>query len=107
MARVSLHGMIITAEPVRQLENGDWIMVAKQHGPRCSIGTEIQVRLGDIEEMAAAETPPADGGHAALDAAMAEERKTLPTVQELLAQNAAAKAAYEQEPSHVQETEAR
>lgn len=102
MARIHWQGHEFTADPVRQLSNGNWIMRAKQHGPRFTVGTEIEVTAKEIIEMAAAEKPP-DGGltdedrdnigaairarssMSALDLAMAEERKTLPTPAELIA----------------------
>lgn len=84
MARIRWHGQEFIADPVRQLENGNWIMTAREHGARFTVGTEIEVKPGEIVEMAAAEAPAADESQAKLEAAMAEERKTLPSVQELL-----------------------
>lgn len=84
MARVRWHGHEFTADPIRQLPNGDWLMKTKGHGPRFTFGTEVMVKPDEIVEMAAAETPPSDG-LAELEAAMAEERKTLTPVAELLA----------------------
>ena len=84
MATIRLHGTTITAEPKEQLPNGDWLMEAKHHGPRCAPGTTVRVTQSEIIEMAAAEQP-ADSGMGELEKAMAEERETLPSVQELLA----------------------
>lgn len=86
MARVRWHGTEFYADPVRQLPNGNWLMIAKQHGPRFTIGTEIEVMQAEVVEMAAAETPPSYAESiAALELAMAEERKALPSPQELIA----------------------
>lgn len=85
MARVQWHGSSFIAEPKEQLENGDWLMVAKEHGPRCSPGTIIRVKQNEIVEMAAAEMPDTATSQAALDKALAEERKTITPVAELLA----------------------
>lgn len=84
MARIRWQGAEYTATPLRQLDNGNWRMKVRQHGPRFSAGSEIEVKPAEIVEMGAAEAP-ADDGRAALEAAMAEERKNLPSVQELLA----------------------
>ncbi len=89
MARIRWNGQEFYADPVRKLPNGDWIMRAKQHGPRFTIGTEIAVAPNEIVEMASAEMPEdpqaAARSLADLDRAMAEERKTLTPVAELLA----------------------
>lgn len=86
MARIRWHGQDYTAEPVRQINDTTWRFKMRDHGPRWHAGAEIDVPQNDIIEMAAAETPMIrDAGQAALDAAMAAERETLPTVQELLA----------------------
>lgn len=79
MARVRWHGTEFRADPIRQLPNGNWLMEAREHGPRFSIGTEIEVRQGEIVEMAAAEMPASpDAGLKELEAGMAKERETLP-----------------------------
>lgn len=86
MALVRWHGTEFTAEPIRQFDNGDWLMVAKQHGPRFSVGSEIRVKQSEIVEMASAETPMTEAESLAkLEASMAEERKLLPSPQELIA----------------------
>jgi hypothetical protein len=84
MARVRWQGHEFNAEPVRQIDDTSWLMVAKGHGPRFAPGTEIHVKTSEIIEMAAAEMP--GEGLADLDRAMAKERETLPPVSELLAQ---------------------
>jgi hypothetical protein len=73
---------------VRLLEDGTtWRFKMHQHGPRWAAGAEIDVRQSEIVEMAAAETPMVrDAGQAGLEADMAKERETLPSVQDLLAQ---------------------
>lgn len=88
MARINWHGGAFIAKPIEQLPNSDWLMEAQQHGPRFTIGTKIIVKAKDVIEMAAAETPPdPTAGAAALDQAMADERKTLPSVADLLQQD--------------------
>jgi hypothetical protein len=55
----------------------------RQHGPRWAAGAEIDVKQSDSIEVAAVETPMVrDAGAAALEADMANERETLPTVQD-------------------------
>lgn len=88
MALIRWHGTIYSAAPVKQLPNGDWLMTANEHGPRFTVGTTIQVKQDDIENMDAAEMPDQFGSLAALEKALAEERKTLPSVRELLLQDA-------------------
>ena len=86
MATIRWHGTEYVGEPVRLLDNGDWVFKMHQHGPRWAAGAEIQVKQSEIVEMAAAETPIVrDAGLAELDAAMAKDRETLPTVQDLIA----------------------
>lgn len=74
-------------EPVRVLDDGvTWEFKMRQHGPRWAAGMIIHVKQPDIIEMAAAETPIVrDAGIAELEAGMARDRETLPTVQDLLA----------------------
>lgn len=85
MARIRWHGATFSADPIRELPNGNWLMRAREHGPRFTAGTEIEVTKNEILEMAAAELPPdPDESRKALDAAMEEERKTLPPVADLL-----------------------
>lgn len=86
MARIRWHGTTYSVEPIEKLPNGDWLMMANEHGPRFTIGTKIQVKAADIVDMnehnpvkSAAESA------AALEKAMAAERKELPSVQEMLA----------------------
>lgn len=88
MARVRLFGQSFNATPVRQLANGNWIMTAHAHTARCTPGSEIEVHPDEVIEMAAAETPATDDSQAQLEAAMAEERKTLTPVAELLKRGA-------------------
>jgi len=85
MARIRWHGAEYTATPVRQLPNGTWIMQVHQHGPRFTAGSEIAVKPNEILEMAAAETPDAGDSAKALEAAMAAERKAMPSVESLIA----------------------
>lgn len=89
MARVQWHGQNFNATPIEQYPNGDWLMESLAHGPRISVGTRIRVTSKEIIEMAAAETPPNPAESAAtLETAMADERKTLPSIAELRAQRA-------------------
>lgn len=115
MARIRWHGAEYTAEPIRQLPNGNWLMRAKQHGPRFAVGSEIEVKRSEVIEMAAAELPPDDAvvteedksrltmvqlTHSleleAIERGMAEERKALPPPQQLIAK--APKTVREPEP---------
>lgn len=86
MARIQWHGSTYNAEPVKPLEGGDWLMTMLEHGPRFAIGTLVRVKQSEIIEMAAAEMPATPAQSAAsLQQAMDEERKTLPTVEQLIA----------------------
>jgi hypothetical protein len=87
MARVNLFGQEFRAEPIECRQDGSWKMRALEHTPRTFPGTIIEVRQSEIIEMAAAEAPDVsrEKGLAELEAAMAEERKTLPTYAELVA----------------------
>lgn len=86
MARIRWQGQEYIGEPVRLLDDGTtWRFKMHQHGPRWAAGAEIDVKQGDIIEMAAAELPIIrDSGIAALEVAMAAGRENLPTVQDLL-----------------------
>lgn len=84
MARIRWHGSVYTAKPVKQLNNGDWLMRSMEAGPRFTVGTMIQVKDADVVTLDDSEANPAARA-AELEAAMAEERKTLQTVKELLA----------------------
>lgn len=92
MARIHWHGTVYSATPIEQLPNGDWLMTANDHGPRFTVGTTIQVKTADIESMDAAETPDPHGSLAAVEKAMAEERKTIPSVRDVLIQAAKQRA---------------
>ena len=102
MARVRLGSILLTADPVEQKPNGNWLMRARQHTARTSPGTLIEIASKDVIEMAAAEMPgsapqPEDLSigpvpeekidWASLEKAMADERATLPTAAELIAQH--------------------
>lgn len=77
------------AVPVQQLSNGDWLMRTLESGARFTVGTMIQVKEADIVKGTLYEDTKADPGARAaeLEAALAEERKGLPTVAELLAKS--------------------
>lgn len=88
MARIRwTDGNQYIGDPVRLLDDGvTWEFKMRQHGPRWAAGSAIHVKQADIVEMAAAETPMVrDAGQAELEADMARDRETLPTVQDLLA----------------------
>jgi hypothetical protein len=85
MARVSWHGQTFNAVPLEQLANGDWLMEAREHGARFTVGTKIVVTTKQIVSMDAAEMPAPAESATALQSAMDAERETLPTVAELLA----------------------
>lgn len=74
----------VSAEPVKQLSNGDWLMRTLEAGARFTLGTMIQVKADDIVNMDDTRAEPAARA-AELEQALAEERKGLPTVAELLA----------------------
>lgn len=94
MARIQWHGHTFTAKPIKELPDGGWLMEAQEHGARFTIGTKIKVQKREIIELASAEMPPSpDAGLAQLEAAMAEERKTLPTPAEIIANWRANKSA--------------
>lgn len=63
MARVRFGGATLSAEPVMQLPNGDWLMRAMGRSARFEKGDSIRVKPYEIIEMAAAEMP--DGAQAA------------------------------------------
>lgn len=90
MARIRWDGKIYNAEPVRQLDGGDWIMRVLEHGPRFSPGTEVRVLASDVVEMSTAPVarPALIAGLAQLEADMAAERQTLPSVQQVIASGA-------------------
>ncbi len=107
MALVRFHGDVVHADPIRQTSAGDWEMRSRQHTGRLSVGTTFMARQDEILEMAAAEMPGSVAqleagiqqaaldntvGLKELDAAMAEERKTLPTPAELIAKYREAEA---------------
>lgn len=95
MAKIRWDGKVFNAEPVRQLANGNWIMRAQSHGARFAIGTEIEVTTGEIVEMTTIEDAaraqmflaqqPPDHSLARVEAAMAAERATLPSLQQVIA----------------------
>ena len=101
MAQVKIFGALVNADPVEELANGDWKMRSRAHTPRLAPGTIFIAKKAEIVEMAAAEMAPDTNspGLAALEAGMAEERKTLPTPQELIAQVRAANTAATEPPA--------
>lgn len=92
MARVRMFGSEFTAEVLKDNGDGTFLMKAKQHTSRTTVGTEFSAKREEIIEMAAAEMP-ANDGSAALDTAMAEERKTLTPPAEVIAAHRAGLAA--------------
>lgn len=98
MARVVWHGREFLAKPISQNPDGSWLMESMQHTARLAVGTRFIAQPGEVVEgsMPAAGQPdttaaPADNGQAALDAAMAAERKTLASPADLIAQFQASK----------------
>lgn len=89
MARVRCMGAEFTATPVRDLGDGDWIMRSHEHGTRFTVGTEFLARAHEILSMDETPAPPPAVSQANLEAAMAQERTKLPTVEELLARSKA------------------
>jgi hypothetical protein len=88
MARIQWHGSNFIAQPIEQLPNGDWRMTALEHGARFTIGTVIIVQQSEILSMDAAEMPDPAASAGALEKAMADERKALPSVREVMLANA-------------------
>jgi hypothetical protein len=100
MARIRFDNTVITAKPLYQNERGNWIMEAQQHGARHIAGGEVEIRPDEIIEMSNTEMPAREPGTikiteykpspeaiasaAALEAAMAKERKSLPPVADML-----------------------
>lgn len=111
MARVRMFGTEFTAEVLKDNGDGTFLMKAKQHTARTAVGTQFTATRKEITEMAAAEMPgtdrikslpgidtmwvdapdggtvavSGDSGQSALDAAMADERKTIATPAEIIA----------------------
>jgi hypothetical protein len=84
MAIFSWMGGRYSGKPVRQLDNGNWIFEALQHGPRFAAGTELELKPNEVIEMAAAEMPATDG-MAELQKGLEAERAAITPVAELLA----------------------
>lgn len=86
MARIRWFGHEFEAKPLELLENGDWLMEASGHGPRHVPGAHIKVKPHEIIELVGPEIAQISEAEsrAALESAMAEERKTLPPVETLL-----------------------
>lgn len=84
MARVQVFGHTFIAKPLSKQDNGDWLMEAREHTARASVGTVIRVRPSEILDME--ESPPLapDQGAAALNLALAEERKTITPAADLI-----------------------
>jgi hypothetical protein len=105
MARVRIFGSIFPAKVLKDNGDGTYQMEAKQASARTAVGTVFTATAAEVVEMAAAEIPPSGAvaqpdsavaaasptpaassdGTGALEAAMAEERKTLPTPADILA----------------------
>lgn len=87
MAKITWRGETFLAKPIRQNPDGSWVMEALQHSGRTVPGTRITVLASEIVKGTMDEAPAeSNSGQAALDAGMAQERKTLPTPAELIAQ---------------------
>lgn len=84
MAKVQWQGSVFCAKPLRRLPNGDWVMEAQEHGNRFCPGTMIRVTEREILDMADSEVPNTAKSMNELIAALEVERKTLPTIDELL-----------------------
>jgi len=115
MARIRAFGAEFAADLIKNLGDGLWVAKARAHTARTVPGTTIIVKQSEILEAAAAEMPgtsdspsaPASPSLSAgssiglaevkrflesqadLEAAMEEERKTLPSPADLLAQHRA------------------
>jgi hypothetical protein len=57
MACVQVAGTTVYADPIEQLDNGDWLMRSRGHSPRFSIGDIIRIKPAEIIEIASAEMP--------------------------------------------------
>lgn len=110
MARVRFGGITLNADPVKELPSGDWLMTARDHTGRTSPGTTILVKQSEILEMAAAEKPgplSPTSGLADLEAAMAEELKTLKPASQIIAEVTKATGPPPQRPQGRQQPEQR
>ena len=85
MARVRWFGTTLAADPVKENPDGSWDMIARSHTARTVPGTRIYVQKSEIVSMDPIAAPDVTASQAALEAAMAEERKTLTPVADLLA----------------------
>ena len=85
MARVRWFGTTLAADPVQENPDGSWDMIARSHTARTVPGTRINVQKSEIVSMDPIAAPDVTASQAALEAAMAEERKTLTPVADLLA----------------------
>src|SRR5712671_1079484 len=83
MARIRIFGQEMVATPIEQLDKDTWLMRAEQHTARTTVGTVIKVKRAEVIEMAAAEFPASNEGEKT-DRAMAEERKTLPSPEQVI-----------------------
>lgn len=101
MALVRFDGGQVRCKLIGQDKNGDWLCRSLQHAPRLSMNTRFCVKAGDVIERDQPEvitslrdvSPTFDAAAAQLEsqghleAAMAAERETLPTVKQVMKDN--------------------
>lgn len=54
---INWHGKPVSVTPKQQLEGGDWLVTAKENGPRFTIGSTLRIKASEVIEIAAAEIP--------------------------------------------------
>lgn len=99
MARIHWHDRTYAAALKERLPDGGALMVMQEHGPRFTAGTVVRVTAAQIESLDEVAPVEPAASAAALETAMAEERKTIPSVREVLMKAAKDKAAAEAPPS--------
>lgn len=89
MALVRFGGGQVRCTLVSQNEHGSWLCRSLQHAPRLSVGTHFRVSSGDVIQKDEVDDLPAiaAASKSSLEADMAAERETLPTVKQVLKDN--------------------
>lgn len=89
MAKVKFDGQVVDCSKVRRVDGSDdWIMSSRQHAMRLSPGSHFRVTQDEIismiDEIEGDAVP--DAGLRDVEAAMARERETLPSVRQVIAE---------------------
>jgi hypothetical protein len=91
MATVRFDNREIDCIPLRRNDDGSVVMISNQHAARLTVGTEFLAKPSEIVAMDESELSspvmpkPSPKSWASLEAAMAEERKTLPSPVDIIA----------------------